>query len=425
MICQAERPVVSFYTARMTTTVIFQDPGEKLGLTGLLAIAAMFAAVLQTIAIALQPGVSGLTLMDDAVVVLLVVSILFRLAHAPGLTVYLVAVWVMFMVFGSVRSLVEPGITFILFRQVTVPALLVLVGLTVTQYEWHRVARIAIWIGIANALYMVVELLGVRLLDPVTLATYDRSHLPIRDGLPTYYFYYSEFTGNQPFFRAGGLVLNPPIAGLVTGGALALLWWTKDFRHRRLFMVLLTVATAFTFGRGGILVAVCAVALPVMIRRIGKFWTVVIACPVAYEIGTQLADDGNSSIHAKGLVDGLRFSIESYGFGMGFGVTGNALKALRRTWSSESLLGIAFAAGGIVAVTLIGCLLVKLFVAIGQANNWEAAVGIGMIVAALFSESAGALNGTIPMWLAMGVALRKIYEHWVATHSETAPVIRP
>lgn len=395
----------------MTTTATRSESTEKLGLTGILALAAMFAAVLQTIAIALQPGVPGLTLMDDAVVVLLVASIFFRLAKAPGWTVYLVAVWVMFMMFGVVRSLVEPGITFILFRQVTIPVLLVLVGLTLTQFEWQRVVRVAIWIGIVNAVYMIVELLGVRILDPVTLATYDRTHLPIRDGVPTYYFYYSEFTGNEPFFRAGGLVLNPPIAGLVTGGALALLWWTKDFRHRKLFMILLAVSTAFTFGRGGILVALCAIALPAMIRRLGKFWTVVIASPVAYLIGTQLADDGNSSIHAKGLIDGLRFSVESYGLGMGFGVTGNALKALRRTWSSESLLGIAFAAGGIVTVLIVGALLVKLFVSITQANNWEAAVGIGMIVAALFSESAGALNGTIPMWLAMGVALRKMYDY--------------
>ncbi|OZC80170.1 hypothetical protein CH274_13110 [Rhodococcus sp. 06-418-5] len=402
-----------------------RETSEKLGLTGLLAVAAMFAAVLQTIAIALQPGVPGLTLMDDAVVVVLVVSIFFRLAHAPGWTAYVVAVWMMFMVFGAVRSLVEPGITFILFRQVTIPALLVLVGLTLTQYEWRRIVRIAIWIGIVNAVYMIVELLGVRILDPVTLATYDRSHLPIRDGVPTYYFYYSEFTGSEPFFRAGGMVLNPPIAGLVTGGALALLWWTKDFRNRKLFMLLLAVSTAFTFGRGGILVAACAIALPAMIRGLGKFWTIVIASPVAYLIGTQLADDGNSSIHAKGLIDGLRFSVESYGFGMGFGVTGNALKALRRTWSSESLLGIAFAAGGIVAVLIVAALLAKLFLTISQGGNWEAAVGIGMIVAALFSESAGALNGTIPLWLAMGVALRKAYDYRSSQTGLLAPGTRP
>ncbi|MCZ4564250.1 hypothetical protein O4160_25775 [Rhodococcus sp. IEGM 1401] len=404
----------------MTTTAERPAATANLGLSGYLAVAALFAAVLQTVSIALQPGVSGLTLMDDAVVVVLVASIFSRLGRAPGWTVYLIAVWVMLMVFGVINSIVGSGVTLILFRQVTIPALLILVGLTMTSYEWRIIARISIWIGIVNALYMALEYVGVRLLDPATLASYDRTHLVMRDGLPAYYYYYADSFGLGEIVRVGGLVLNPPIAGLVTGGALALLWYTPDFRYRRMWMILLTLTTAMTFGRGGILVAAFAIVVPAMIRKIGRMATVVLISPATYFIGTELADDGNSQIHAKGLTDGLRFALDGP-FGLGFGATGNALKALGLTRSSESLLGIAFAAGGVVTVLILAGLIAKLFVSINRVGNWEAAVGIGVIIAALFSESAGALNGTIPLWMAIGVALRKAHEFRQTSTANLSP----
>jgi hypothetical protein len=384
-----------------------RKPDGEIGLTGYLAIAAMLAGVAQTIAIALAPSVGGLTYMDDAVVILLLVSVVIRLGRTPGWPVYLVAVFMMLMVFGAIHSVVPDSATFVLFRQVTIPVLLILVGMTLTGREWKAIIRLTIWIGIANALYMLLELAGTRLLNPVTLATYERDHLVMRHSLPAYYYYYSDYF--DVMIRLGGTVLNPPVAGLVTGGALAFLWHDRDFKHRKLFLVLLAVTTVLTFGRGGVLVAAAAIVIPALIKRTGRVATLVIASPVAYLIGTQLADDGNSQIHARGLTEGFRFAMASP-IGTGFGVTGNHLKALGLTRSSESLMGIAFAAGGIVVVILAAVLLWRLFLAIGQANNWEAAVGIGVLVAALFSESAGALNGTIPLWLAIGVALKKVHD---------------
>ncbi|WP_326599964.1 hypothetical protein [Rhodococcus sp. PD04] len=369
----------------------------------------MLAGFAQTVLIALAPSLPGLTLLDDAVVVLLVFAALSRIGKAPAVPIYMIFCWVLLMVFGAAFSTVTESLTFVLFRQVTIPVLLVFIGLTLTRDEWRAVTKVAIWIGIINALYMTLEFIGVRVLDPETLATYDRTHLVMRDGLPAYYFYYADAFGLGQLTRLGGTVLNPPIAGLVTGGALALLWYTKDFSRRKMWLVLLAVTTALTYGRGGILVAAAAIVLPYLIRKIGAFAALVVSAPVVYLIGTQLAEDGNSGIHADGLTEGVRFAFDGV-IGTGFGTIGNALKAEGITRVSESLMGIGFAAGGVLAIAVAAALAVKLFTSIGKSGNWEAAVGLGVLVAAMFSESAGALNGTIPLWIAIGVALRKAHD---------------
>lgn len=381
----------------------------KLGAIGKLTIVAMLAGFAQTVLIALAPSLPGLTLLDDAVVVLLVFAALSRIGKAPAVPIYMIFCWVLLMVFGAAFSTVTESLTFVLFRQVTIPVLLVFIGLTLTRDEWRAVTKVAIWIGIINALYMTLEFIGVRVLDPETLATYDRTHLVMRDGLPAYYFYYADAFGLGQLTRLGGTVLNPPIAGLVTGGALALLWYTKDFSRRKMWLVLLAVTTALTYGRGGILVAAAAIVLPYLIRKIGAFAALVVSAPVVYLIGTQLAEDGNSGIHADGLTEGVRFAFDGV-IGTGFGTIGNALKAEGITRVSESLMGIGFAAGGVLAIAVAAALAVKLFTSIGKSGNWEAAVGLGVLVAAMFSESAGALNGTIPLWIAIGVALRKAHD---------------
>lgn len=386
----------------------------KIELVGVLALLAMAAAFMQSPMAGLAPGVSGLERLDDAIVVLLVLASVPLLGRAPGMPVALITLWGALMVLGAVQSSVGSSGTFILFRQVTLPALLILVGLTISPRSWQRVRRLAIWIGLLNVVYMLLELTGVYLLDPTALSTFnDRS---TTRGLPGYYFYWIgvdsplSFTGERFITRLGGTVLNPPIAGLVVGTALVFLWYDKAFRFRKVALVALGFTTLMTFSRGGWLVVALALVLPYLMRTVRTVGTVMIMAPALWFAGTKMADDGNSISHAKGLTEGVRLAITGP-LGVGFGSVGNYVKSLHITEASESLLGIAFSAAGVVSIVLVLVLVARLWtISSQQSGIEEAALGLGIVVAALFSETAGGLNGTIPLWLAVGVALRRAHD---------------
>ncbi len=375
----------------------------------------MAAAFLQSPLAALAPGVPGLDRLDDAVVVLLVLASVPVLGRVPGMPVALIALWGALMVLGAVESSVGISGTFILFRQVTIPALLVLVGLTISPLSWHRVRRLAIWIGLVNVAYMVVELVGVHLLDPTALSTFN-DRAVTRNGLPGYYYYWIggdsalAFTGERFITRLGGTVLNPPIAGLVVGTALVFLWYDKSFRFRKSALVALAFTTLMTFSRGGWLVVALALVMPYLMRKVRTVGTIAIMAPALWFAGTKMADDGNSVSHAEGLTEGVRLALAGP-LGVGFGSVGNYVKSLNITEASESLLGIAFSAAGVVSIALVLVLVTRLWTISGR-HAWveEAALGLGIVVAALFSETAGGLNGTIPLWLAVGVALRRAHD---------------
>lgn len=385
---------------------------ERSGLVGRLTLVAVFLAAIQSVAIAIAPGVPGLTYLDDGAVLLLLVACLAQLGRAPGLPVYLAFVWLVLMVIAALNATVPADLTFVLFRQVVIPALLIVIGLSLSQSQWGRVKRLAIGVGLANAGYMLLEIVGVRLLDPASLVNYSDNGVWLQGGVPGYYLYYfgpgsflSQVFGSQFAFRAGGLVLNPPIAGLVTATAFVFLYRHTSARYRKLGLTVLALATAASFSRGGLLVLLVAIVLPYLLRKWGRTGVILTIAPAAWLVGNYFSDHGKSGVHAEGLVDGLRHAAEGV-FGVGFGSSGNYLKLEGLTQTSESLLGIAFSGAGLAAVAVAGILMGALFVVAARSPHIsEAALGLGVVAAALFSETAGALNGTVPLWLAVGVAL--------------------
>lgn len=403
-------------TILQTTTRLIPRSKPRFELIGVIAILAMLAAFMQSPLAALAPGVSGLDMLDDALIVLLVVACLPKLGSAPGMPVLLLASWGALMVLAATQSTVNTSGTFILFRQVTIPALLILVGLTISKRYWFKVRRLAIWIGLLNVGYMLFELAGIYLLDATLLSNFNDGRGEIRNGLPSYYFYWLSsdsplsFTGEPFISRLGGTVLNPPIAGLVVGTALVFLWYDRAFRFRRVALCALALATLMTFSRGGWLVVALALLMPLLLRKLGRFGTILVMAPTLWFVGTQMADDGNSGSHAEGLTEGIRLAMTGP-VGVGFGSVGNYLKSLHITKASESLLGIAFSAAGVAAIVLVLLLVIKLWNIAGKLP-WigEAALGLGVVAAAFFSETAGGLNGTIPLWLAVGVAIRRAYD---------------
>ena len=377
---------------------------------------AMLAALMQSPLAALAPGVSGLEMIDDIFVILMVIACIPKLGRAPGMVVMLILGWGLLMVGAVLQSTVSFSDSFILFRQVTIPTLLIVVGLTLTKYQWAAIRKLAIWVGIANLVYMALEIVGIRLLDASKLTTFNDGRGQVRDGLPSYYFYWVDpdslfaFSGEPYIARLGGLLLNPPVAGLALAAAIVFLWFDRSFRFRKILLVAMSIAILLTFSRGGWLVVLFALVLPFLLRKIKRVGAVLVMAPALWFMGTQMAEHGNSESHTDGLTEGLSMAF-THPLGMGFGQVGNYLKSLNITKISESLLGIAFSAAGLAAVLLVVLLALKLWNTVGRRPwIWEAALGMGIISAALLSETAGALNATIPLWLAIGVALRLDYD---------------
>lgn len=350
---------------------------------------------------------------DDVLLVILSLLVSKRCLGLPGLPVVLFFAWNLATIMAFYRSSIPYQDAFILYRQVTVPSLLIYAGMALTSHEWNLVKKVTIIVGVVNGFYMVLEILNVHLLDPTRLSTFNDARAVIRNGLPSYYFYWigegplGQLTGTGMILRMGGILLNPPMAGLVIAAAAIFIWYDKKIAFRKTKFIIFSILLFLTFSRAGWLVALTAILLPTLAKKIGKVGTIVIMLPSLWFVGTRLAEHGNSVSHAEGLVTGIKHAVAEP-VGHGFGLIGNYLKGQGITRDSESLLGIAFSAMGFVAVLIVLLLMVTYWsIATSEQLVWEAAVGLGIVLAALFSETAGGLNGTVPLWLAAGVAFAK------------------
>jgi hypothetical protein len=187
---------------------------------------------------------------------------------------------------------------------------------------------------------------------------------------------------------------------------LVLAWHTKGYPFRRTFLVGLVAATLLTFGRGGWIIAIMGIVLPALVARIGKIGAFVVLTPPTLAAAIALADDGESATHSEGLLVALSAGVKSI-WGFGFGGFGNYVASHGRNVGSESLAGIAIHAFGVTAVVCLVVLSFRLVVLVRPRGPWEPALGIGVLLAAVFSESAGAPSGSLIAWLAIGVALRQ------------------
>ncbi len=383
---------------------------------GVFVVLAMVAAFLQSPLTALMPGAGAVGYLDDALLGIAFLCALANLRTAPGTPVLLAAGWVILMALAAAQSTLNSGGTLVVFRQVTVPAVLVIVGMALAQHQWDVVKRLAIWFGIINVGYMMLEFVGVYLLDPTRLETFNAGRGEVFNGLPSYYRYwvgdsFGGFLDGETLARLGGTYLNPPVAGLAVATAFVFLWHSKSLPWRRFWLVALGAATALTFARGGWVIVLVSVLMPHLLRKWGRLGTAVVMIPALWFAAITLADSGSSARHADGLVVGLGHALDMP-LGAGFGLVGNYVKSLHIAEASESLLGIAFSAAGICAVALTVVLIVRLWNIVARTPHiWEGATGLAIVIAALLSESAGALNGTMPLWLCVGVALSMAHRH--------------
>lgn len=367
---------------------------------GTIAALAIVAGTLQNPALTfVHVGLLGSV--DDTLVLLLVVAVLPRVPHVRGGPVLGIALWLAAGLVALTFSPTRFGIAVLLFRQILMPVLLVLVGLCLRPREWRAVRTAAIAVALANGAYIALETVGVRLIDPTVVAA--SNGVWAAGGLPGYYYGYDPF--GHLLIRAGGLVLNPPTAGIVTvAGAIFLLQGARGSVLRTVVGVGLLGATLATGSRAAILIGVAALVVPWLARRLGAAPTIVLAGAAMVLSASALSSQGGSDSHTNGLVGGLVDAFTTI-FGKGFGYAGDYADPMLAT-SAESLTGIAFSAEGVVAVAAVAVLLAVCLRRALVEHAWLPALAAGAVVAACFAETAGAIAGTVPVWIAVGVALQ-------------------
>jgi hypothetical protein len=363
----------------------------------------MIAGLIQSPLADVAPGLPARDLLDDALLALALVISLPRIGKSPLAASTLIFAWLIAVAtsMAAVNN-IPTGDEFVIARQIAVPAVLIYLGMQLTPPDWRTVTRAGIVLGIINACYMLLELAGINIFDPNALLS-----APTADASTPGYYNYWIGEGLPTIARLGGIFLNPPVSGIMVAAALVALFHTREFPLRRTWLVILSATTILCFARGGWLIAAAGILIPVLVRRFGRIGSVALIVPVGLYAWTELAAHGESSSHSDGLASGVQIAL-GHPWGVGFGTFGN--HAYRLTWRSqggESLAGIALAALGFFALASLIILFVVLFRQVAADDGgWEAALGIGVVVAALLSESAGALNATTLAWLAVGVAVR-------------------
>lgn len=391
---------------RVTTPAGPRDAARTHRWLGVVAILAIVAGQAQNILEAEVPPEGlfvYLTFLDDALVVLAFLVAVPRLSRAAGGPVLVLVLWLALLAFAAWRSISVTNLpvseTLFLFRQVAIPAVIMIVGIVLTRDEWRRIGSVVIALGLVNAVYAAIELVFGRPFEPVEA----------KNG--AYIGYYSGtdiFTGDS-VERAGGLLLNPPTMGLFFAAALAFAFYRKDLRGRWIIVVVLAAALWVTNSRGGLLAAGIALILPWAARKFSVWVAVAVMAIAAAPIAAGIASQQGSGRHSEGLVLGLTHAFENP-LGRGFGYIGNHRAGDRTETAGESLMAIPFSAAGIVAV-IIALLIVFAYIRHidrGGERSWVSALALGGVAAAFLAETASAVNGTIPIWLAAGFAFSHV-----------------
>ena len=108
--------------------------------------------------------------------------------------------------------------------------------------------------------------------------------------------------------------------------------------------------------------------------------------------------------HYDGLLAGLTRAL-GHPLGQGLDTIGDvSSRAAGTQGEGESLAAIPFAAIGLPAVALY---LMAMWGSFRSATmqNWPAALGLGVLLCALFTESASSLSGTVIVWGFCGIGL--------------------
>jgi len=397
---------------------------HDVGVMGLIMLAAMFLGLIQnplsiltSTASVTEFNVSGdrawevssapvVRYLDDIAVMSMFLAITGRLRKLRLWPTIGVGVWLLGLAIAFVHSLLAETASIenvlLVSRQVAFPALLILSGTVLLKGERILLIYATIVLGLANCAYAALELFGVRLFDPAILAVEDGRWVDAATGLPGNFLGWW-FDGTL-VVRFGGLLINPPTAGLLTAFAAVLAWWTVKRLWLRIPIVgILILVTVGTVSRAGWLLLAAGIVFPLAIRWIGRIASTVIFLCVATAAGIVLSTHGGSGLHANGLIGGFIDGLTNP-IGRGFGFAGNFAENAE---SKESLVGIALSASGWIAIIVIVALGVLLLTDIYRSGGyrWESAVALGVLAAAMFAETAGSIYGTIPLWLFVGTVI--------------------
>lgn len=394
-----------------------------------LLIAAIVAGQLQNLLEVLAPpGVRPVVrLLDDVLVLAGVIVGTLRFRELPRIATGALALYVSIMVVaacsGIFISILPVADVLFLFRQCLMPALLILAGMTLRRQEWRQIGTWVLWIGVANALYCVYESMFGRLIDPVEFESGK---------------YVGFYRGTNPFTseiidRAGGFLLNPPTAGLFLCAALfvAITRTTLRWYYRWPSVGILLVAIWLANSRGGLLALGIAIGLPIAVRFVNPWVVIVLGSLAAIPLGLEVASHAGSGRHSAGLLRGIEDAIFNP-FGRGLGYAGLGRPSEIADAASESLIAIPLSAGGMVVLVVVLALFIRVVLLLNRGGHqtWIAGLALGTLSAALFAETAGAINGTVPLWLAVGLALSTRFNAqgmWHAGDAGTLPIpaIRP
>lgn len=380
---------------------------ERVGVVGWLGVLALACGALQSIVTSVWPVVES-KLLDDAAVFLLAGALLFRIRGSRLWPLLLIAAWAAIGALALMHSETPLSTSVLMYRQILMPAVLIYCGLLLTPAEWKLLVRVGIGIAVLCCLYVPLDLAGIRPFDLAALNSADPlGARGLRDGdAPGSFWYYWGDSGDQRIPRAGGIFLNPPVMGIAVGTAFALAGTLSLRRRFKIpLMIVLGVGTAFTFSRAGILIAALGVVLPWLLRRLGVLWSGVLVGLTAFAAYFLISEHGKSVRHVDGLIQGLQDSFTTP-WGMGYGNVGNNAKRLGQTLSGESLLGIAFSSSGVIAVAIVALLALTLIInSLRNTQRTLSCIALSGLAAAALSESAGALNGSMLLWMACGVAI--------------------
>lgn len=384
-------------------------PGALASATRYLLLMAFLAGAMQSIITSLWPSLFS-KVFDDAALAILFLALIPRLRRVPLLHLGFIAVWVIATAIALLHSAVSFETSLLMFRQVLMPALLVLCGMVLTASEWKIVMVVGLAIALLNCAYIPFELSGVYLFDPAALISADPVHdRNTRDGLPGSYWYYFGTEPDSRFLRAGGLFLNPPVTGIALSTAFVVTATLRLPRAGKIILLsILGIGTILTFSRAGLLILVVGSTLPPLLRRLGTLRTGIVLGLVGLGAGAALLQHGASWRHLRGLGFGLYDAVVTP-WGRGFGYVGNYGRSEGVAPAGESLLGIALSAGGLpVLLVLIVLLVIAIWALVKRPVFPLSALIIAAIFAAAMSESAGAVNGSMMLWIGCGVAIQSL-----------------
>lgn len=345
---------------------------------------------------------------DDALVVLLFMLSLIRWRGLRAWPMYAVALWGAVLTASVIVSIfvtqaVSTENSFFLYRQVVMPAMLLVPAFVLKRREWFTFIWWSVGVAVLNAVYAVFEFFGVRIFSPASMAILDGRWVDKETGLPGNFLGW--WVTGDVVERLGGLVLNPPTVGVLVATAAVLTLWTANNPFLRYGLVALFVLISVgSISRGGWVLLIAGIAFPYLVRIVGAWVSSGLIAMVALVAGIEMMSHGGSGLHLNGLVGGIEDGI-MHPFGRGFGWAGNYAE---KAESEESLLGIAFSAGGVIPILLVLLLVCYLLLQVLRGNKmWLSALSLGALAVAALAETAGSIYGTIPLWIAVGMALRK------------------